>query len=384
MNIYSMSKKFVIAALTAVMVVGAAGCGGQKAAEGSSSGTSQAAKVGFVTVLSGGAAAYGKSQQEGINMAVEEINAGDFKVDVITEDSKGQPSDAINAVKKLTTQDKVGAVIGPMLSGEMKAVGPILQQNKIPTLGISLTAEGITDIGDYIFRNSVPESLNIPQTVSKSHQMLGYKKVAIMYSNNNEQLVSAFHTYQKVCADEGLDVVDVETFADKDSDFSAQLTKIEAAKPDVLIVDALYQEGALILRKAREMGMNQPVIGNNGFVSPELIKQAGDAAHDVYVSSMWSANRDDPKTKKFVADFTKKYGHAPDQFAASAYDGLYMIVDAMKRAGTTTDHKKIRDAMAQMKDFHGVCGEFSFNEMRNPVVDLVLLKIENGQFNEIK
>ena len=111
----------------------------------------------------------------------------------------------------------------------------------MPTLGISLTAEGITDMG-YIFRNSVPESMNIPQTISKSRKLLGYQKVAILYSNNNEQLVSAFRTYQEVCKKEGIDVVDIESFADKDSDFSAQLTKIQATNPDAIIVDACIRK----------------------------------------------------------------------------------------------------------------------------------------------
>ena len=128
------------------------------------------------------------------------------------------------------------------------------------------------------------------------------------------------------------------------------------------------------------MGMNQPVLGDNGFVSPELGKLAGKAADNVYVSSMWSPNRNDEKTRAFVANYTKKYGHAPDQFAAGAYDGVYMVVDAMKRAGTTTDKAKIRDVMAQMKNFSGVCGTFSFNDKRDPVVDLVLLKMNNGAF----
>lgn len=130
----------------------------------------------------------------------------------------------------------------------------------------------------------------------------------------------------------------------------------------------------------REMGMNQPVLGDNGFVSPELGKMAGAAADNVYVSSMWSAARDTAATKTFVENYTKKYGHAPDQFAAAAYDGVYMAMDAVQRAGSVTDTRKIRDAMAEMKGFNGVCGTFSFDDKRDPVVDLVLLKMEDGVF----
>lgn len=99
---------------------------------------------------------------------------------------------------------------------------------------------------------------------------------------------------------------------------------------------------------------------------------------------MWSANKNNERTKTFVENFTKKYGHAPDQFSAGAYDGVYIAVEAMKKAGTVTDHKKIRDAMAEIKDFHGVCGDLTFDAKCDPVVDLVLLKVENGQFTEVE
>ena len=156
------------------------------------------------------------------------------------------------------------------------------------------------------------------------------------------------------------------------------------AKPDVVIVCSYYQEGARILKKMREMGMNQPVLGDNGFVSPELGKMAGAAADNVYVSSMWSAARDTAVTKTFVENYTKKYGHAPDQFAAAAYDGVYMAMDAVERAGSVTDTRKIRDAMAEMKGFNGVCGTFSFDAKRDPVVDLILLKMKDGVFSAVR
>ena len=337
-------------------------------------------KIGFIAALTGGAAAYGKSQEEGIRMAVEEINQkGAIPIELFVEDSKGSPSDAMNVTKRLI-QKKAAVIIGPMTSNEAKAAGPIMQNAKIPSLEISVTAEGITEIGDYIFRNSVPESMNIPQTAKKTHRLLGYETAAILYAHDNEQHVTAQKYFRKTLEEEGVKIVDVETFGSKDSEYSAQLTNIENAKPDVVIVCSYYQEGARILKKMREMGMNQPVLGDNGFVSPELGKMAGAAADNVYVSSMWSAARDTAATKTFVENYTKKYGHAPDQFAAAAYDGVYMAMDAVQRAGSVTDTRKIRDAMAAMKGFNGVCGTFSFDAKRDPVVDLVLLKMEDGVF----
>lgn len=375
-------KTIGICSMAAIMMAGISGCGG-KTGGAVSSGAKNAAKIGFTAALTGGAAAYGKSEEEGVRLAVEEINKkGDFPIDLLVEDTKAVPADSMNATKKLI-QEKVSLIIGPMTSNEAKAAGPIIQNAKVPSLEISVTAENITDIGDCIFRNSVPESKNIPQTVKKTHKLLGYKTAAILYAHDNEQHVTAQKYFQKTMEEEGVKVIDVETFGSKDSEYSAQLTNIQHKAPDVIVVCSYYQEGSRILKKMREMGMDQPVLGDNGFVSPELGKMAGAAADNVYVSSMWSADRKDEKVQKFVENYTKAYGRAPDQFAASAYDGVYMAMDAMQRAGTTTNHKKIRDALAQMKDFKGVCGTFSFDEKRDPVVDLILMKMQDGKFGVV-
>ena len=382
MHMRKVMKTIGICSMAAIMMAGFSGCG-SKTGGAVSSGAKNAAKIGFTAALTGGAAAYGKSEEEGVRLAVEEINKkGDFPIDLLVEDTKAVPADSMNATKKLI-QEKVSLIIGPMTSNEAKAAGPIIQNAKVPSLEISVTAENITDIGDCIFRNSVPESKNIPQTVKKTHKLLGYKTAAILYAHDNEQHVTAQKYFQKTMEEEGVKVIDVETFGSKDSEYSAQLTNIQHKAPDVIVVCSYYQEGSRILKKMREMGMNQPVLGDNGFVSPELGKMAGAAADNVYVSSMWSADRKDEKVQKFVENYTKAYGRAPDQFAASAYDGVYMAMDAMQRAGTTTDHKKIRDALAQMKDFKGVCGTFSFDEKRDPVVDLILMKMQDGKFGVV-
>ena len=382
MHMRKVMKTIGICSMAAIMMAGLSGCGG-KTGGAVSSGAKNAAKIGFTAALTGGAAAYGKSEEEGVRLAVEEINKkGDFPIDLLVEDTKAVPADSMNATKKLI-QEKVSLIIGPMTSNEAKAAGPIIQNAKVPSLEISVTAENITDIGDCIFRNSVPESKNIPQTVKKTHKLLGYKTAVILYAHDNEQHVTAQKYFQKTMEEEGVQVIDVETFGSKDSEYSAQLTNIQHKAPDVIVVCSYYQEGSRILKKMREMGMDQPVLGDNGFVSPELGKMAGAAADNVYVSSMWSADRKDEKVQKFVESYTKAYGRAPDQFAASAYDGVYMAMDAMQRAGTTTDHKKIRDALAQMKDFKGVCGTFSFDEKRDPVVDLILMKMQDGKFGVV-
>lgn len=353
------------------------GCG---SADGS---TEKTVRLGFLNGTTGGVAAYGLAEQQGFDMAIEELNQqGDYHFEVEMVDTKGVVAQAVAAAQKMVADKKL-LVVGPLISGEYKAVAPIFEQARIPLLGAATTAEGLTDEGDYLFRNCVPESQNIPQTVEKTHRLLGYRTAALLHSHNNEHQVSAYNIFKKCLEEAGVTVVADESFADKDSDFSAQLTKIQHANPDMVVVAGYYQEGALILKKMREMGMNQPVLGDNGFVSPELIRIAGPAADDVYVSCMWSADRDSDRTRQFVKNFTEKYGHEPDNFAACAYDSAYLAAAAVKQAGTVTDSTKVRDALASMKDFDGVCGTMTFSNSGDPEVDLVLLKIENGRYTAV-
>ena len=378
----SMLKKAAIFGLAGVMAV-AAGCGSNKDAGNANS---NEAKIALLTTTTGGAAAYGESIKAGAELAVSEINAdaNAVKINLLVEDTKGDKNEAINAMNKVISKDKVVAVIGPMLSGEMMAAGPVANKSKIVALGTSTTAEGITDIGDYIFRNAVPESLAVDTAIKEAHKTLGFKTAAIMYSNNNDQMVSVNNTARKALEAEGVQIVDTETFADKDTDFSAQLTKIQQAKPDVIVVASLYQEGALIMKKMREMGMNQPVIGSNGFNSPEFIKIAGAAADGVIVGTPWFPNKDDQKVKDFRKAYKDKYGKEPDQFAAQAYDAVYLYEAALKKAGSTTDREKFRDALKNIADFVGVTGQFKFNEKRDPSMEVQVLQIRNGQFDALK
>ncbi len=374
-----MWKRMGLALLLAAAAVGLSGCGDNGAAPKEAEGA-KVAKIGFLNGVSGSVASYGLAEKEGFDLAVEEVNReGKIHFDVEMVDTKGNVQQCVSAAQKMIADKKV-LVVGPLISGEYKAVGPLFQQAKIPLLGAATTAEGLIEIGDYMFRNCVPESQNIPQTVQKTHKLLGYRTVAVLYSNNNEHQVSAYKTFVKALEAEGVQIVETETFADKDTDFSAQLTKIQAANPDAVVVAGYYQEGGLILKKMREMGMNQPVLGDNGFVSPELIKIAGAAADNVYVSSMWSADRASQATKDFVKNFREKYHHDPDNFAACAYVSVKLAAKAMEDAGTTTDSKKIRDALANAKNFESAVGPMNFNNSGDPEVDLVLLKVEGGQY----
>ena len=376
-------KQLALAMLLTTFAV--AGCGGgQKAAPGPTASGNQA-KIGVVSYLTGAGAAYGEAIRQGLELARDEINASNkLKIELLFEDSKGEKNEAINAVNKLVHKDNVIAIIGPTLSGEMFAVGPIASQAGVPIMGTSTTAEGITEIGDTVFRNSLPESLAIPHAVKKAKETFKLKKVAVMYSNNNDWAVSGFKTFEQSMKANNIEAIAIETFADKDTDFSAQLTKIAALKPDAVMVSGLYQEAALIMKKAREIGITVPFVGNNGFNSPQLIKSAGKAADGAIVASPWFPGKDDAKVKKFVAAYKAKYNREPDQFAAQAYDALHIMASALEKAGTTTDRKKLKESLTTIKDFPGVTGKFAFDAKRNPAMDVTVLVVKDGQFTEMK
>ncbi len=376
-------KKIISISMISVLALSLSGCGGSGEKSSSAAGDGKTAKIGLIDVLTGNAAVYGKSVQNGVNMAVEEINAkaGDgFKIQVIAEDTGGDKNAAMNAMNKLVHKDQVVAVIGPLLSGEAFASGGIAQKAGVAVLGATLTAEGITDIGDNVFRTCLPESQAIPAAVKKAHDAYGFKTAAILYSSNNDQLVSGYKSFQKALDELGVQTIATETFADKDTDFSAQLTKVEALHPDVLIVAAHHKEGTLILKKAREMGMNMPVIGSNGFNSPVLIQNAGAAAENVIVGSPWFPEKQDDKVQTFRKNYKEKYGEDPDQFAAQGYDAVYMAYKAVQNSGSAVDRKKFAEALRQMKDFVGVAGNVQFDDHREPIMDVNVLIVRNGKF----
>lgn len=205
-----------------------------------------------------------------------------------------------------------------------------------------------------------------------------------MYSSNNDWAVSGYKTMEQALKDNGVEIVTTETFADKDTDFSAQLTKISSLKPDAVMVSSLYQEAALVIKKAREIGISVPFVGTNGFNSPELIKIAGQAADGAVVASPWYPGKENEKIKKFVADYKTKYNKTPDQFAAQSYDALYIYAAALEKSGSSTDRQMLRDSLATIKDFVGVTGKFAFDEKRNPLMDATVLIVKDGQFIELK
>ena len=339
-----------------------------------------AGKIGVISYITGPGAAYGEAITNGIKMARDELNAkGEVKIDLFIEDSSGKQEQALSAAQKLINSQQVVAIIGPTLSTEMKVAGPEANASGVPIMGTSTTAVGITQIGKYVFRNSLPESLAIPASVKKAVAKYNIQSVAMLYGNDDVFTKSGFDTMKKVATDMGLKITTIEEFQKGQADYKAQLTKIKATKPDAVLCSALYQEGGVILSQARKMGINQPFVGGNGFNSPEVINIAKEAANGLIVATPWFGDKDDPKVKAFVQKYEKAYGKKPDQFAAQAYDALYIMAEALKKAGIA-DRDKLRDALAGIRNYNGVLGKFSFDAERDVVMDPNVLIIKDGKF----
>ena len=324
-------------------------------------------KIGVAEALSGGAAQYGISIRNGFELAAAEINAagginGD-KLQMIIEDEQGKKEEAINVFKKLIFQDKVLMVFGPTLSNSAQAADPVAQAAKTVAFGTSNTADGITSIGDYVFRNSVTEADVLPETIKMAVKKSNIKKVAVIYGNDDVFTKSGYDNFKKALEDLKIPVTTTETFAKGDVDFKAQLTKIKAGNPDAIVLSALLAEGAPIMVQARQLGLNVPFIGGNGMNSVKVFDLARDKSDGLYVGSPWSASNTSVENTKFIKAYTDRYKSAPDQFAAQSYDALYITTQALKlvkfSGDLTADRSAVRDALPNVK-WTGATGPFQF------------------------
>lgn len=343
-------------------------------------------KIGVAFALSGPVAVYGTPQRNGVTLAADEINAkggiNGHTLVLVVEDDQAKKEEAINVFKKFIYQDKVLAIIGPTLSNSAFASDPIANAARVPVLGVSNTASGITDIGPYVFRNSITEADILPVVIRTVKARRGITKVAVMYGNDDAFTKSGYEIFKQALADNGLSTLATETFAKGDVDFSAQLTKIRALKPDAIVVSALAEEAANIILQARQLGIpvSVPIIGGNGFNSPKLFQIAGKAAEGTFVGGPWSIEDRNPKNVAFVEAYTKRYGSPPDQFAAQAYDGVYIMAAAVGKAETTTDRERVRAALAGLEGFAGATGPFAFKPNRDARQDGKVFVVKGGKF----
>lgn len=327
-------------------------------------------RIGVAEALTGNAAQYGVPIRKGLELAAGEINASGGingkKLELVIEDEQGRKEEAINVFKKLIFQDKVLMLFGPTLSNSAQASDPVAQAARVVVFGTSNTADGITSIGNYVFRNSVTEADILPVTLKIAAQKTGLKKVAVLYGNDDIFTKSGYDNFLKALRALKLPITTTETFAKGDVDFKPQLTKIKASAPDAVVLSALIAEGAPIMVQARQLGLTAPFIGGNGMNSPRVFELAKDNSDNLWVGSPWSVENPAPENKRFISAFQKAHGALPDQFAAQAYDALYIAAQALKKVKITgkleNDRKALRDALPEIQ-WTGATGPFKFRQV---------------------
>jgi branched-chain amino acid transport system substrate-binding protein len=372
-----------------VLLLTAVACKDEGAQEpgtgGSAAPASGGAVIGAALSLTGPAASYGAQQRAGIQTAVEEVNqGGGVKLSVLIEDDASTKEQGITVFQKFINRDKVSAIIGPTLSNTASAADPLAQQAKVPVLGISNTAAtGITDIGNYIWRDSLTEAQVIPGAFKRAQEKLGFKTAGVLYGNDDVFTKAGYDVMQKALADQGVKVTGTQTFAKPDRDYNAQLTALIAAKPGVLVVSALADNAASIVTQSRQRGWTGPILGGNGFNSPAFIKNAGAAAEGVMVGTSWNSLSQEPANQKFLAAM-KKSGVNPDQFSAQAYTGVIILAEAIKQSGGKTGREDIEAGLGKVKDLDTPLGKFSFTPGRDAQHEPSVQQVKDGKFQIVQ
>lgn len=360
------------------------GCGGSD-----SGGADKTVKVGGLLEMTGGSASFGISSKNGIDLAFKDINVkggvlGGKKLELVVADTKSEASEATNGMQKLISQDGVAAVIGPNQSSAVIAASAI--NNGAKVLGITpmgtnpdITvnpADGKTRA--YNYRACFIDPFQGTVMASFAYNDLGVRKAAVLVDNTSDYSKGLAKFFTENFANKGGSVVIEEAFLQKDTDFKSTLTKIKVANPDFIYIPGYYQEVGLIIKQARELGINVPIAGGDGWDSAKLPEIAGKAAlNNTYFSSLYSSDEASEMNKKFVEEYQKEYNTKPDVFAALAYDSALLVAKAIEDA-KSAEPAKIAEAMSKISGFKGVSGDVVFDEQHNPIKSAVIIEYVDG------
>lgn len=351
----------------------------QKGANSTTTSSGDTIKVGVYGDLTGQTSSFGQSTRNGIQLAVDEINAAGGvngkKIELVVEDDQGRPEQAKTVVSKLVNQDKVVAVLGEVASTNSLAAAPVAQEAKIPMISPSSTNPKVTEVGDYISRVCFIDPFQGSTMAKFAATTLKAKTAAILGDVNSDYSKGLTQFFEEEFTKQGGKVLAKEAYTQSDPDFKGQLTKIRDLKPDVLYVPGYYGQVGIIAKQARELGMEMPLLGGDGWDSPELWKLGGDALKNSYISNHYSADNPAPEIQNFVKNYKAKFNVVPDSLAALAYDAAKVLADALKRAGGT-DSVKLKDAINSTKNFAGVTGTITLDDKRNAVKPAVVLSLD--------
>lgn len=365
--------------LSATLLVG---CG-----TNSTSGTGDVIKVGSNFELSGANATFGKSSVNGIDLAFEQQNAKGGvlgkKLQNVSADNKSDAGESTAAVTKLIGQDKVVAILGSYASTDTLAASQVATDNKIPLLSPTSTNVKVTvengKVKPWIFRACFIDPFQGEVAAKFALNNLKAKTAAVFIDQKSDYSKGLAEAFISNFKKGNGTIVDTEQYvASSDKDFRATLTRMKSANPDYVFIPGYYQEVGLIVKQAREMGMKQPMMGGDGWDSPDLLKIAGaEALNNTYFVNMVAI--DDPAMASFVKEYKAKYNIEPDAMAALAYDAANMLVKAFETAGDTNG-EKVRLALENMKGFKGLSGDTNIDpKTHNPVKSAVIIEMKNGK-----
>ena len=379
-------KRNVLVAITCALALAFLGCPPKNAEtpNATTTGGDGEILVGEYGSLTGNQATFGTSTHNAIMLAVDEINgAGGVngrKIKVQTEDDQSKAEEAANAVTKLIAQNNVVAVLGEVASSSSIAAAPICQNNKIPMITPSSTNPAVTKKGDYIFRMCFLDDYQGASMARYLRQTLGIKNVAILIDNKSDYSTGLAKYFGDAFTAMGGTIVGTQSFTSGDSDFRAQLTAIRTTKPELIYIPAYYNDVGQIAIQARDLGMNMPLAGGDGWGSPKLIEIGGKALEGCFYSNHYFFGDTNPIVRNFVEKYKQRYSATPDALAALAYDAARVLADAMKRAGGKTDGPTLREAIAATKGFAGVTGTINLGPDRNPEgKTLVIVEVKGGE-----
>ncbi len=362
------------------------GC--NKPSDGGSAGGGGTIKVGEFASLTGKEATFGTSSHEGTQLAIDEINAAGGvlgkKLELLTEDDLSKAGEPATVVNKLISRDGVVAILGEVASSRSLEAAPICQQNKIPMISPSSTNPKVTETGDYIFRVCFLDPFQGRVIADFATKTLKAKKVAIFTDVKSDYSKGLAKFFKDVFTKAGGQITAELDFNGGDKDFKAQLTAIKASNPDAVFVPAYYTDVALICIQAKQLGINVPLFGGDGWESDQLVKIGQDAVEGNYFSTHYAADTATEKAKNFAAAYKSRFqGKTPDSMAALGYDSALILADAIKRAGST-EGAKIRAAIAATKDFEGATGKITINEKRDATKPAVVVQVKGGQFRYVE
>ena len=379
-----MKRKFLALLLTAVLILSLlAGCS-KSQDTGSSTTDPDVIKIGVFEPMTGANAAGGQMTVEGIELANElKPEVLGKKVELVIVDNRSDKVEAANAVTRLIEKDGVVAIIGSYGSSLSMAAGDIVKQKKVPAVGCSPTNPLVTLNNDYYFRVCFIDPFQGTVMANYAVNELGAKTAAVIQDVTNDYSVGLskyfIDAFKELTGDEN-SIVEVSSYNAGDQDFTAQLTNVQAKKPDVIFAPGNYGESALLIKQARDMGITIPILGGDTWESPEFLSIGGDAVEGAVFSTHFTAEA--PVTsvsEEFLAKYKEKYGKEANAFAALGYDAYMVILDAIERA-QSADPQAIRDALSTTANFEGATGYITLDENGDAVKSAVIKKVQNAEF----